>query len=410
MRSCLRIAALLLLLCSRSAAGEVALQILSPKDGARIQQEQDLLLLTGKVSAAAAQKPNVDILFVLDVSGSTANYAGVDFGDPDSASAAGWGRPTIGFGGFGIGSPPVRNLRSSILAAEVAASRRLLSQLNPETTRVGVVTFAEDGKLRQPLTSDFDLVRQALDSILAEGPRGGTNMAAGIRLAVRELAGLGQSPHRNDAIKAQFFLTDGIPTLPIGGSRRAAPEDSELAINAARTAGKAGIKIHVFALGEEALSYPVAAVGIARASGGVFTPVVRPADILAVLERLSAVGVTYVQVFNQTTSQRAEHVRLAADGFFSAAVPVAEGANRIQVLARADDGRTRQESISVYYQRSQQRALDVEVFLERERKLRSGLQTLGKNEEQLEREVRRAREESASRSPSPPPADEGPAR
>ncbi len=124
-----------------------------------------------------------------------------------------------------------------------------------------------------------------------------------------------------------------------------------MAINAARIAGKGGIKVHVFALGEEALSYPRAAVGISKESGGTYTPVVRPADILGVLENISVVGVDYIEIVNETTGQRASHLRLAADGFFSSALPVAEGLNRIQVFARANDGSIGRDSISVYYQR-----------------------------------------------------------
>ena len=71
--------------------------------------------------------------------------------------------------------------------------------------------------------------------------------------------GLGTSEKRSDAVKVELLLTDGFPTLPIGAAKRLAPEDTDLAINAARLAGKAGIKVHVFALGDEALSYPRAA-------------------------------------------------------------------------------------------------------------------------------------------------------
>ena len=68
-------------------------------------------------------------------------------------------------------------------------------------------------------------------------------MAAGIRLAISELMGLGQSQRRDDAVKTQFLLTDGFPTLPIGGGRRVTSEDTDFAINAARISGKAGIKV-----------------------------------------------------------------------------------------------------------------------------------------------------------------------
>lgn len=381
-------------------AGEPKVRIHSPRDGSRIVQEQSTILVSGKVSSEA-RGSNVDILFVLDVSGSTALYAGVDFGDGGSLrSGSSWGRPQVGIfgGGFGISGPLARDPRSSVLAAEVAAARRLLSQLNPETTRAGVITFGENARLVQPLTHDFEKVREALDEVFAGGPYGGTNMAAGIRLGIKELVGLGVSQRRADVVKVQFLLTDGFPTLPIGGGKRVTVEDTEFAISAARIAAKAGVKIHVFALGEEALSHPRAAVQVARESGGIFTPVVRPADILRVLETISAVGVDYIEVFNETTGQKASHLRLAADGFFSAAVPVVEGLNRIQVSARSSDGLFGRDSVAVHYQPGGKRSLELEVFLEKEKKLKIEVERLGKTGEELQREGIRSREESLRRS------------
>ena len=413
--SCFSVFWLFLLPCGLWAV-EPSVKIQSPKDGSRIVQDQDSILISGKVSTQGARIPNVDIFFVVDISGSTANYAGVDFGDsadlPVPAGPSGLGRPQIRIfgGGFGMGGPPIRNLRNSILAAEVAAARRLLSQLNPQTTRVGLITFGEYAKLLHPLTHDFQQVRQALEGVLMAGPYGGTNMVEGIRLAIKELAGLGLSERRDDAVRVQFLLTDGFPTLPIGGGKRVTPEDTNFAVNAARISGKAGIKVHVFALGEEALSYPAAAVGIAKESGGIFTPVARAADILSVLENVSVVGVDYVEAVNMTTGQKASQLRLAADGFFSAVLPMTEGLNLIQVLARASDGVSGRDSISVYYQRGDQRSLELEVFFEREKSLRLEVERLGKGKEEIQREIERSREDSLRRSQEPPPKSEGPPR
>jgi hypothetical protein len=396
-------------------AAEPKVQILSPKDGSRITQEQNSILVSGKVAADLGQSPNVDIMFVIDVSGSTSQYAGTDLGDlsqlPDNSSGPfGFGRPQISIGGIGIGQPPVRNLRNSILAAEVGAARRLLLQLNSQATRIGVVAFGESARLLQPLTHDFEQVRRALDGILRAGPYGGTNMAEGIRTAITELMGLGSSEKRADATKVQFLLTDGFPTMPIGGGKRATPEDTQLAINTGRLAGKAGIKVHVFALGEEALSYPRAAVGIAKESGATYTPVSRAADVLAVVENISAVGVDYIQIVNQTLGQKATQLRLAADGFFSSAVPVAEGRNQIEVFARASDGSTKRDSISIYYQPGSQPSLDLEVFLERERNLKLEVERLGRPQEEIQREAEKRREEGLGRSQQLPPSTEGPPR
>ena len=405
---------LIFLLCGTDKfiwAAEPRVQILSPKDGSRIAQEQNTIFVSGKVARDAGRSANVDIFLVIDISGSTAMYAGVNLGDADQPpDSSGFGLPQITIGGMSVGRPPVRNLRNSVLAAEIAAARRLLLQLNSQSTRVGVLTFSEGARLTQPLTHDFDQVRRALDDILRVGPDGGTNMVEGIRMAITELMGLGKSERRSDAIKVQFLLTDGFPTLPIGGGKLAGPEDTNLAINAARLSGKAGIKVHVFALGEEALSYPRAAVGIAKESGGTYTPVLRPADVLAAVENISAVGVDYVQVVNQTLGQRATQIRLGADGFFSSAVPVAEGRNQIEVLARASDGSNGRDAITIFYQSGNQKSLELEVFLERERKLKLEVERLGRSPAEIQREVERNREDGLRRPQQSPPPTEGPPR
>jgi Mg-chelatase subunit ChlD len=403
----------LALVFAGTARADPKVQILSPKDGSSITQEQKSIFVSGKIAREAGRSDNVDIFLVIDVSGSTALYAGADLGEADQPpQTSGFPTPQIYIGGMSLGGPPLRNPRNSILAAEVAAARRLLLQLNHDTTRVGVLTFSEKANLLQPLTRDFEQVRRVLAEVLRTGPYGGTNMVEGIRMGITELMGLGTSEKRIDAIKVQFLLTDGFPSLPIGGGKRMTPEDVALTINAARLAGKAGIKVHVFALGDEALSYPAAAIGVARESGGTYTPVTRPADALAVLENISLVGVDYVQVVNQTLGQKATQLRLAADGFFSSAVPVTEGKNQIDVLARASDGTNRRESITIYYKPGGQKSLDLEVFLEKEKNLQLQVDRLGKSPAEIQREVERNREDTLRR-PQPqqlPPPTDGPAR
>ncbi len=393
----------------RDEARRPKVRITSPKNGAQINQDQEVILVSGKVSMGQARRPNVDIFFILDVSASTSRYAGVDFGDSDLSSSSaprrwGGGQIRVYGRGFGMGDPGMMDLKNSILAAEVAATRRFLSQLNSETTRVGLIIFGARAEVLQLLTHEFDRVRKSLDEVLQIGPYGGTHMVGGIRLGIKELSGLGRSRQRRDAIKVSFLLTDGFPTLPIGGGKSATPEDTNLAINAARISKKAGIKIHVFALGEEALSYPRAAVGIAKQSGGIFTPVVRPADILAVLENVSVVGVERVEVLNKTTGKRASQLRLASDGFFSSALPVVEGLNRIQVLARASGGAVGKDTVSVFYRSGERRSLELEVFLEKEKSLSLEVERLGKSRVEIKREIERSRRENLRQPHEPPPA------
>jgi Mg-chelatase subunit ChlD len=410
--------------CATSTVGaaEPKIQILSPKDGSRIAEDQKTILVSGKVASDNVRSSNVDILLVIDTSGSTVLSAGAEFANqaelPDKYVFGGGPAPqpqiSISRRGFGMGSPtyePSRmNLRHSILGAEVVASRRLLTQLNSQSTRVGVITFAKDARLVQPLTNDFEQVRRVLDEVYWAGPNGGTNMVEGIRLGISELLGIGQSAKRQDAIKTIFFLTDGLPSLPTGDGRGVAETDVKLTVNAAGLAGRAGIKIHVLGLGDEVVNFPWAVEGIAKESNGTYTPLKRPADVLAIMDRISVVGVDYVQIVNQTSGQKAANLRLAADGYFAAALPVVEGKNQIDVLARASDGSNSRTSVTVFYQPGTQKSLELEVFLEREKKLKLEVDRLGKSPEEIQRDAERQRQESLRRPQQLPPPSEGPPR
>jgi hypothetical protein len=411
---------LLITLASRTRGAELTVQIRSPNDGSLISQEQTYILIGGKVMTEAAGSGYVDIFLVLDVSGSTARYAGVDFAESSQLRDFYINRSRLGGLGLPCAGPnqlgPL-NLRNSILAAEILASSRLLSQLNPKTTRAGIITFGEEVWLRQRLTHDFDEVRSALDAIYKRGPYGGTNMVDAILVATDELLGKGESEKYLDSIKALIFFTDGFPTRP---TANCSSVDADLAINAAQLAGKAEINIHVFALGNEALSNPRAAVGIAKESGGTYTAVTRPADVLAVVDKVSAVGVDSIQVTNETNQQKALQSRLAVDGFFASAVPVVEGLNRIQVLGRASDGSIARDTITVRYEPGGKGSLDLEIFLENEKRsldldisleqkkrLNLEVEQLGKSADQIQRDGEQNPEEgSTQKSTSAPSSSE----
>src|SRR5262245_37567739 len=73
--------ALLITFANRTTGAELTVKIRSPKDGSRVIQEQSYILIGGKVTTEASGLGNVDIFLVLDVSGSTAHYAGADFAE-----------------------------------------------------------------------------------------------------------------------------------------------------------------------------------------------------------------------------------------------------------------------------------------------------------------------------------------
>ena len=167
-------------------------------------------------------------------------------------------------------------------------------------------------------------------------------MQAGVKLALRELAGLpgAVSRPRPQAKKIILFLTDGKPSLPFGLANVEDKEDMLAAIDAAQLAKVAGVMMNVYGLGPSAIDYPVAATEMAKATGGLYTPVRRPGDIVALLSGVSFANVEDVVAVNLTLMEWAgpNDILLAPDGSFQGFVPVRAGMNRIRVSALASDG------------------------------------------------------------------------
>ena len=322
---------------------EPEVYFLEPQPGA-VVEGPPWVRVTGRARGPKLEPARAfDVMLILDTSGSTAN---------SSSGWLGW----RGRGGFSGGS---------ILAAEVTAALNFLGQADPSTTRIGLITFAGDYQpvtgnavggssnawVRQPLTVHYDLVRAALQQVLRRGPDGGTDMAAGLRLAARELLALhgAASSARPDARKVALLLTDGYPTLPFGLVADQDPGDVEVTLSAARVAAKGGILVHTFCLGAEALSKPVACSGIARLTGGRAQLLETPADVVDLLPRTPLGNVELVSVRNATTGQPARSLTVTPDGTFAAEVSLAPGENRLVVDLLGGVGVRRSAALVVRY-------------------------------------------------------------
>ena len=189
---------------------------------------------------------------------------------------------------------------------------------------------------------------------MARGPHGGTNFAAGVRLAVRELVALSgaKSSPRSGAKKVILFLTDGTPTFPIGVGSAADPGDTEAALSAARLARKAGITMNTYALGPNALTNPIAATEMARLTLGSFLAVRNPGDIISFLQGVTFANIEDVVFTNLTTREISTDVDLSPDGSFSGFVPVREGLNRVRITALASDGSSGSVEIDLVFETS----------------------------------------------------------
>ncbi len=382
-------AALLLLLgAAGGASAEVRVTIDSPRPGERVENRVDQAPIRGAASADGERPADFDVMIVMDVSGSTRAASGVDV-DGDGIVGFNPQQELLPPGSYPEGLLST-DPEDTILHAEAAAARALIAGLDARRVRVGLATFAgevdpstghrrsvnqQDAWLEVPLTHDFAAIRRGIDGVVARGPSGATNFSAGIRLGVTELANLpgARSTPRAGAQAVMLFLTDGVPSLPIGSGAVTDPGDIEAAISAAGLAKTAGIRINTYALGPHALTFPQAVTEMARVSLGTFTPVQNPGDIVALLQGVSFANVEDVVIANLTTGDFSTDVRLEPDGSFSGFVPVRPGRNQVRVTALASDGSRGNVTLELDFARTQLTDLELARELERIRRMNKEL-------------------------------------
>jgi hypothetical protein len=380
------------LLLSLLAAGPTlaapSIRVDSPAAGGTVESELFMAPLAGIATAAGADAAGFDVMIVMDVSKSTQNASGSDVDEDGNLGED----PHQGLYAPGEYPDDVYSTdpEDTVLHAEVKAAETLLDGLDAQRVRVGLVTFSgevdpatgrqkspdqRDATLQVPLTQDYAQVRTALRRVLARGPNGATNFAAGLRLATNELAGMSgaKSAPRPGAKPVVLFLTDGTPSFPAGLSTESDPGDLEAAVAAARVAQAAGIRVNTYAVGPDALAKPKAATEVARVTLGTFTPVLEPGAIAAALQATSFANVEDIGIVNLTTQESAPDVRLNPDGSFQAFVPVREGRNRVLVNALASDGSEANVEIEFDFRVAEKKGLERKAELARIRKLNDEL-------------------------------------
>jgi hypothetical protein len=331
-------------------ATNLALTIEYPQDGAEVSSSACGTFVAGRAQATRGAPRRFDVIIVIDMSSSTTAAAGTDVNGNGVI-----GEPKLGGFGAAFGAG-LTDDGDSILAAEIAAARRVLAGLDPRSTRVGLVAFSGEspgsGSSRKPaftvasLTHDYAEIERGLDELWKTGPSGNTHMAAGIGQATIELAGLhgAYSKPDPDSEKVVFFFTDGQPTLPYP-DREA---DNVRAVQrAASQAQRANIRIHSFAIGPEALAGPIAAVEMASRTHGFFTPVRKPGDLVDIVEAVSFADIQKVKLVQEKTRVEAQPFRVTADGSWAGFLALEPGPNPIRASAVAEEGATAEKRIEV---------------------------------------------------------------
>ncbi len=346
---------LLICLTSSPASSEEGtrfeLTVEAPTPNSIFSGLRDLAFVSGVARSRASASALFDVIVVIDTSYSTSAPAGSDV-DGDGRTGRRWGSPFLPIIPRLLHFPNTDS-GDSVLAAEIQAARTLVNQLDPETTRVGVVSFSGHPASRRPdartevtLTSSYEKVHAGLTRLLNRGPQGQTNVYEAVRVLTSELTGSidALSEARGEARKIALFMTDGHPTLPV---RHWAAENERLAITAARTAGRSEVRIDAFAIGPEATDHPFVMEEMARVTGGVFTPVRDPRELVAVFRDLEFADLEAIEIRNATTGKAAAYVMADPEGSFSGLVALQDGRNELEIRARTRDGRTQRVMVPV---------------------------------------------------------------
>ena len=200
----------------------------------------------------------------------------------------------------------------------------LVENLSPKSdTNLGVVSFDDGSKLIQPLTSDRPLVVQSLQDLKRSG---GTNIAAGIRTALEELAKNG----RPDSSRVILLFTDGM------SNRRKALEATE-------ESRAQGVAVQTLLLGESIKGARILDE-IASGTGGSFMWVTDPAKLPEAFLNLRTTGVDSVTL--SVNGSQPVPTKLAG-GTFAANVPLSLGENRITALATSINEQTKETTVVV---------------------------------------------------------------
>ena len=319
-----------------------------------------------------------DVVLVIDRTASTFDASGVDV-DGDGLV----GRRVEGFRHLRVISDP----GDTIQAAQLMAARRLIEKLNPETTRMGIVTFARTEHVLARIGTPRDRLLAALDSLPAKPGPGGTYFYGALIASIKvfEQATPDPAELRHRSI---IFLSDGLPNRPSPPAAAA-----KAAVRASRHAAKAHIRIYAFALGPEVAAHPEVFLDMAKANGGELLLVEQPAEILDFVPHMSLTRLRGVEIDNLTTHKSGRAVRLFPDGTFDGYVSLVPGENLLRITIHGEGGGTRTLEQVVRFERTaDDTALARRQLQELLEQIR--LRTL---ETQLAAEVRRKRDRALAR-------------
>ncbi len=229
----------------------------------------------------------------------------------------------------------------TILQAEVEAARRLIRRLDPDTTRMGLLSFGGGATVHAPVGSSVRTLLRALTEMPTEYDAGGTNLDYALRVAREEFARQPKPESGTRRYQSVILLSDGSPTTcgaPFPRRTCDRRHAEYFAVQEAKRAASAGVRIYGFALGPEAVTNRAVFEEVTASTGGDLVLVNRPGDVTDFVPHISLTKLARVRIDNLSSSEPARAVRLFPDGTFDGYAALVPGKNLLRITAYGDDG------------------------------------------------------------------------
>ena len=330
------------------------LQVVAPRPGTSVRNAAALVEVTGRVGSDWLL--HADVVLAIDLSNSALEASGIDL---DGDGRLGSTRAFVDAKRHQ--DRPWRSWTSdpddAMVLAELETARNLIRSLDSSQTRVGVLTYTDEARIRAPLGSPLSAL-ESLDSIRIVEDWDGTDVAEALRGA-RDL--FLAAPHLDepDRPRVVFLFSDGKPTTHPGASERSARHwAARAALREAEALTERRIAVCVLGFGETILSEDprereeddIAFLdGLARATGCVHLPVDDP-DLLRFDRAPRFLGPTRFELRNLSSGSRGRAVRVLESGLFDGFVELVPGENVLEVRAELPDGRRLVERRTVHYE------------------------------------------------------------
>ena len=317
-----------LCLTAPSAYGEaIWADLESPRQRQIVREPVGLVEVRGW--AGTGQRGSHDVVIVLDRTASTFEPSGADVdGDGKIGQTV-----RIAMGG-GRSLEVVSDPDDTIASAQLIAARRLIERLDPDSTRMGLITFDRTERVLARIGTPTSDLLHALDAVPSRPGPGGTYFYGAIIAAIKvfeQAPGNGENRHRSI-----IFLSDGLPNRPAPPTSAA-----KAAVRASQHAANSKIRIYSFALGPEVASRPKVFLDMAKANGGELLIIEDPGGIVDFVPHMSLTKLAGVRIDNLSTSQSARAIRLFPDGTFDGYISLNPGENLLRITVSGEAGGTR---------------------------------------------------------------------